>query len=647
MSSLSQAEIAVNGPETTLSETALPSKAPSKSIAALTLGAIGVVYGDIGTSPLYTIKEIFSPATGIALSQANIIGAISAVFWALMLVVTLKYVFLVLRADNRGEGGIMALLALAISTANAAPQRKKVLLGLGVFGAALFYGDSILTPAISVLSAAEGIELITPTLNAFIMPSSIGILVALFMFQKHGTDTVGKFFGPVIVIWFVVLGIVGIHQITQNPVILHALNPIYAFHFLTDRGPAIFLAVGAVTLAITGAEALYADMGHFGRPAIRIAWSCLVLPGLALNYLGQGALLLANPEAVSNPFYLSFPQELLIPAVILATLATIIASQAVISGAYSITQQAIQLGFLPRMRILHTSASESGQIYVPFINWCLLLAVVTTTIAFQNSSAIASAYGIAVTGTMLITTILTYFVLRHHWKYPLWLALAATGFFIALDTLLLASCSIKFFKGGWFPIALGMVLVIVMWTWKQGREILVQRIHENDPKLEDFVNNIARTQQMRIKRTAVFLSANPDNVPQALMHNLKHNQVLHQTNLILTVESLDVPVAAKEQRIYIKEMGSGFWQITLYYGFMETPDIPKSLENCQIENVTLDPFTTSFFLSRETVVSGPGGKMAKWRDDLFALMSRNAGSVVSYFNIPANSVIELGSRVNI
>ncbi len=627
--------------------TVLSTKAKSKGLAALSLGAIGVVYGDIGTSPLYTIKEIFSPSTGIALSQVNIIGAISAVFWALMLVVTLKYVFLVLRADNRGEGGIMALLALAISTATAAPLRKKMLLSLGVFGAALFYGDSILTPAISVLSAAEGMELITPTLTSFVMPISIGILIALFIFQRYGTNTVGKFFGPIIVIWFVVLGAIGVHQIAQNPIILNALNPIYAFHFLADRGAGVFLAVGAVTLAITGAEALYADMGHFGKPAIRIAWCCLVLPGLALNYLGQGALLLANPEAVSNPFYLSFPQELLIPAVLLATLATIIASQAVISGAYSITQQAIQLGFLPRMRILHTSASESGQIYVPFINWFLLVAVVTTAIAFQNSSAIAAAYGIAVTGTMLITTILTYFVLRHNWKYPRWLALSATGTFIALDTLLLASCSIKFFKGGWFPVALGISLVVIMWTWKQGREILIQRIHENDPKLEDFVNHIARDQKVRIERTAVFLSANPDNVPQALMHNLKHNQVLHQTNLILTVVFLDVPTVEKEQRIHIKEIGSGFWQITLNYGFMETPDIPKSLEDCHIENVKLDPFTTSFFMSRETVVSGPGGKMAKWRDDLFSLMSRNAGSVVSYFNIPANSVIELGSRVNI
>lgn len=625
---------------------------PSKSVAALTLGAIGVVYGDIGTSPLYTVKEIFGASTGIALTQTNIIGAISAVFWALMLVVTLKYVILVLRADNRGEGGIMALLALAVSSATAAPLRKKILLGLGVFGAALFYGDSILTPAISVLSAAEGLELITPSLKPLIMPISIAILIALFAFQKFGTAAVGKLFGPIIVVWFMVLGAVGVMQITHNPEILHALNPIYAFNFLADRGMGIFLAVGAVVLAITGAEALYADMGHFGKPAIRIAWAGLVLPGLALNYLGQGALLLSTPDAVSNPFYLSFSSEWLVFAVILATLATIIASQAVISGAYSITQQAIQLGFLPRMQILHTSASESGQIYVPAINWFLLVAVVITTIAFQNSSAIASAYGIAVTGMMLITTVLTYFVLHHNWKYPLWLALSATSVFIALDLLLLASCSVKFFKGGWFPVALGILLVIVMWTWKQGREILLRHIHEDDPKLEDFVNNIAREKRVRIERTAIFLCANPDTVPQALMHNLKHNQVLHQTNLILTVEFLDIPTVAKEQRLHLKEIGSGFWQIRLHYGFMETPDIPKALQDCKIDNVTIDPFTTSYFVSRETVISGTNianqnGNMAKWRDDLFALMSRNASSVVSYFNIPSNSVIELGSRVNI
>jgi KUP system potassium uptake protein len=388
-------------------------------------------------------------------------------------------------------------------------------------------------------------------------------------------------------------------------------------------------------------------MGHFGRPAIRIAWTGLVLPGLGLNYLGQGALLLSSPAAVSNPFYLSFPQELLIPAVILATLATIIASQAVISGAYSITQQAIQLGFLPRMQILHTSASESGQIYMPAINWLLLVAVIITCIAFQNSSAIAAAYGIAVTGTMLITTILTFFVLRYNWKYPLWLALGATSAFILLDILLLASCSVKFFKGGWFPIALAIGMVMMMWTWKQGREILLQRIHENDPKLEDFVKSLSNNTKARIERTAVFLCRNPDTVPQALMHNLKHNQVLHQTNVILTVAFAETPLVALDKRLDIKEIGAGFWQVVVHFGFIENPDIPKALAQLKLSNATLDPFTTSYFVSRETVISGPGGSMAKWRDDLFAVMSRNAGSVVGYFNIPSNSVIELGARVHI
>ena len=619
----------------------------SKSLAALTLGAIGVVYGDIGTSPLYTVKEIFGESTGIALTQANIIGAISAIFWALMFVVTLKYVILVLRADNKGEGGIMALLALAASTVKQNSRSKSILLGLGVFGTALFYGDSILTPAISVLSAVEGLELITPSLSHYVIPISIAILLGLFLFQKKGTDFVGKFFGPIIIVWFVTLGIIGLWHIINSPSILQALNPIHAYQFYVARGAGVFLAVGAVVLAITGAEALYADMGHFGKPAIRIAWTGLVLPGLALNYLGQGALLLSTPSAVSNPFYLSFPPSLLIPAVILSTLATIIASQAVISGAYSITRQAIQLGFLPRMQILHTSASESGQIYIPAINWALLIAVILTVIAFKNSSAIAAAYGIAVTGTMLITSILTYFVVRNIWKYPPWLAIGATSIFITLDVMLLASCSVKFFKGGWFPIALAIGMVVIMWTWKQGRQVLLSCIHENDPKIEDFINNIANSHATRIERTAVYLCANTDTVPQALMHNLKHNQVLHQNNLIITVEFKDTPTVPLEQRFEVRHLGAGFIQMKLAYGFMESPDIPKALGECNMLGLSIDPFTTSYFVSRETIISGHGGAMAKWRDDLFAVMSRNAGSVVDYFNIPSNSVIELGSRVHI
>lgn len=618
----------------------------TKGLAALTLGAIGVVYGDIGTSPLYTVKEVFAESTGIALTQTNIIGAISAIFWALMFVVSLKYVLLVLRADNKGEGGIMALLALAASSVKK-HRTKTVLFGLGVFGAALFYGDSILTPAISVLSAVEGLSLITPKLTPYVLPISIAILIGLFLVQKNGTAHVGKMFGPIIVLWFLTLGAVGMWHILENPIILQALNPIYAVQFFADRGAGIFLAVGAVVLAMTGAEALYADMGHFSRPAIRIAWTCLVLPGLALNYFGQGALLLAHPEAVTNPFYLAFPSELLIPAVILSTLATIIASQAVISGAYSVTRQAIQLGFLPRMQILHTSAKESGQIYIPAINWALLAAVILTVLAFRNSSAIAAAYGIAVTGTMLITSILTYFVVRNIWKYPLWIALGATGVFISLDIMLLASCSVKFFHGGWFPVALAIFLVVVMWTWRQGREILLSKIHDDDPKMDQFINSLKNSHIPRIERTGVYLNANSDTVPQALLHNLKHNQVLHKINLIITVKFTDSPTIPLEQRYQVQLLGEGFWQIQVSYGFMQSPDIPQALLLCKIPDFTFDPFTTSYFVSRETIISGHGGTMAKWRDDLFSLMSRNAGSVVDYFNIPSNSVIELGSRVHI
>jgi KUP system potassium uptake protein len=618
----------------------------AKGLAALTLGAIGVVYGDIGTSPLYTIKEIFGESTGIPLTQANILGAVSAVFWALMFVVSLKYVLLVLRADNRGEGGIMALLALATSAVKQ-HRTKTVLLGLGVFGAALFYGDSILTPAISVLSAVEGLSLITPAFTPYVLPITIAILIGLFLFQKKGTAQVGRLFGPIIVLWFLTLGTVGTWHTMQTPGILQALNPMYALQFFADRGAGVFLAVGAVVLAITGAEALYADMGHFGRPAIRIAWSCLVLPGLALNYFGQGALLLANPQAVANPFYLAFPPELLFPAVILSTLATIIASQAVISGAYSITRQAIQLGFLPRMHILHTSKNESGQIYIPAINWALLVAVILTVMAFKNSSAIAAAYGIAVTGTMLITSILTYFVVRNIWHYPRWVALSATGVFISLDVLLLASCSVKFLNGGWFPVALAIGLVIAMWTWRQGRQILLGKIHDDDPKMEQFIQQLTHSTIPRIERTAVYLNANTTTVPQALLHNLKHNQVLHQTNLIVTVQYADIPEVVAEQRCEISVLGQGFWQIKLSYGFMQTPDIPAALALCEIPEFRFDPFTTSYFVSRETIISGHGGAMAKWRDALFSVMSRNAGSVVDYFNIPSNSVIELGSRVHI
>jgi KUP system potassium uptake protein len=616
------------------------------NLMLLALGAIGVVYGDIGTSPLYTIQVTFGIG-GVPLSTTNVIGAVSTVFWALMLVVTIKYVFLVMRADNRGEGGIIALLAMVVASSTSQSMRRNLLL-LGAFGAALFYGDTLLTPSISVLSAIEGIEVVTPDLKAYIVPVSVTILVGLFILQQHGTGAVGKLFGPIIVLWFITLGIVGLWNVLQNTAILAALNPMHAYAFLVDRGAGIFLAVGAVVLAITGVETLYADMGHFGRPAIRLAWLSFVLPCLSINYLGQGALLLTDPSAVINPFYLSFPKLLLIPAVILATLATIIASQAVISGAFSMTQQAIQVGLLPRTSIVHTSASEAGQIYLPAVNWMLLAAVIVTTVGFGSSSALASAYGIAVTGTMLITTIMMFFVMRNIWNWSLFTAATATAILIVLDILLLFSCSIKFFHGGWFPVVLGAIMLTVMWVWKQGRELLFQRIRADDPGLEVFIQNLSVNNISRVEgRTAVFLVANPLNAPQALMHNLKHNQVLHQTNLVVTVLFEDIPWIMDNERSSFIEVGHGFWQINLRYGFMDKPDIPKALASCKIPNIEIDPYTTSYFVSRETVVPTTGGKMAKWREGIFGFLSRNAGNVVEYFNIPSNSVIELGTQVYI
>lgn len=617
------------------------------SLAALALGAIGVVYGDIGTSPLYTIQVIFSESTGVPLNQANILGAISSIFWLLMFVVTFKYVLLVLRAHNKGEGGVMALLALAVSSLRPQDKRTSWLLLLGVLGAALFYGDSVLTPAISVLSAVEGLQVASPALAAQVLPITIAILIGLFWFQRHGTHAVGRFFGPIVIIWFLALATIGVHQITQAPEVLQALHPQYAWQFLQARGAAVFIAIGAILLAVTGAEALYADMGHFGRPAIQMAWLGLVFPCLALNYLGQGALLLQHPEAVSNPFYLSFPQPLLIPAVILATLATIIASQAVISGAFSMTRQAIQLGFLPRMRIIHTSASESGQIYIPSVNWALLLAVIIVCLAFQSSSALASAYGIAVTGTMLITTILLFVVMRQRWQFPLWLAWLLTGALGVVDTTLLSSASMKFLQGGWFPIALSVLLIVLMTTWKKGRHTLLHGIADNDPKLESFITTLASSSLPHVPRTAVYMVSNLETVPQALMHNLKHNQVLHQRNLLVNVSFADVPFMNTAERVTAKRMADGFWQVQLRYGFMQHADVPQALLQLTLDGEKLDPFTNSYFLSRDIIVPDVGGAMPRWRDQLFSVMSRNASSAVEYFNIPANSVIELGSRVQL
>ena len=621
--------------------------AQRSSSAALTLGALGVVYGDIGTSPLYTMKEIFGHATGIPLDAEHLVGAVSVIFWGLMLVVTLKYVLLILRADNRGEGGIMALTALAAKAAGTTAQRRTVLLLIGVLGAALFYGDSVITPAISVLSAVEGLEVITPTFKPYVLPICAAVLVALFAMQHFGTHVVGKLFGPIIVLWFAVLAFTGVVEIARQPAILAALNPLNGLAFLQAQGWHVFVAVGAIVLAFTGAEALYADMGHFGKRPVQFAWMGLVLPSLAIQYMGQGALLLRDPAALENPFYRMFPESWLMPAVVLATLATVIASQAVISGTYSMTKQAIQLGLLPRMQVLYTSAKEAGQIYMPGVNWLLLVAVLLAVVGFGSSSALAAAYGIAVTVTMLVTTLLTFFVVRHGWHYPLPVVLASTAFFMALDLLLLVSCAIKFFQGGWFPLAMGLVIFTVMATWRRGRELLIDSIRHGDPDLLPFVTALSQDTVHRVPRTAVYAVANPGTVPQALLHNLKHNQVLHERNVILTVAFHDVPWIGFDERVSVVPLVPGFWQVQVNYGFKNTPDIPQALELCKAHGLPINLFETSYFLSREIVVPTKGSGMVGWREALFALMSRNAGNVADFFRLPNNCVIELGTRVQI
>jgi KUP system potassium uptake protein len=616
-------------------------------IAAITLAAIGVVYGDIGTSPLYTMKEVFSPTTGIALTSTNLIGAVSTVLWALMLVVTLKYVLLILRADNKGEGGSLALTALAANAVVNRPALRNAILLLGVFGATLFYGDSVITPAISVLGAVEGLEIVTPLLKPYVIPISILIIIALFSVQRLGTQIMGRFFGPIIVVWFGVLAFTGVLQILQEPTILSAINPLFAWNFLIERGWKVFAAIGAIVLALTGAEALYADMGHFGRKPIQIAWLGLVLPCLTLNYMGQGALLIRDPSALENPFYRMFPQVWLIPALVLATLAAIIASQAVISGAYSMTKQAIQLGFFPRLRIFNTYETEAGQIYVPAANWALMVGVVIAMVGFGSSSALAGAYGIAVTLTMFITTILTYFVIRFSWQLPTYVAVGATAFFLALDALLVAGCIVKFFDGGWFPLALGVLLFIAMSTWNKGRHIVVHNILKEGLSLEQFIGSINWNEIHRAKRTAIYPVANLDLTPLALLHNLKHNQVLHEKNIILNVKFAEVPWVADSQRVSIEPIGHQFWKVKLTFGFMDTPDVPKALALCAQHDLPINLFETTYFLSRETVCVLPGSGMSQWRRKLFAAMSRNADGVVGYFKLPDNAVVELGTRIQV
>src|SRR6185503_15055693 len=590
----------------------------SSTKAALTLVALGVVFGDIGTSPLYALRETFSPEHGIPLTRDNILGGLSTVFWALMIVVSLKYVVLIMRADNRGEGGIMALIALAQKAIKKHQEWRIPLLLIGVFGASLFYGDAVLTPAITVLSAIEGLQVGTQALQPYVVPVSVCVLLALFALQARGTATVGKLFGPVTMAWFIAIGAVGVYGIVQAPAILAALNPLHGLGFLTSHGAASFVVLGSVVLAVTGAEALYADMGHFGKGAVRVAWFSLVVPALMLNYFGQGALLMVRPPAVQNPFYLLIPGWSLFPMVALATAASVIASQAVISGAFSLTRQAVQLGFLPRMTIVHTSSREIGQIYIPSINWFLCAVVIAAVIGFGSSSRLAGAYGVAVTATMLVDTLLSFFVVRFMWNYPLLVGIFATGFFATIDIAFFSATLLKIADGGWFPLAIGACVFLTMTTWRRGREILFQRLEEGAVPLKGFLASLFKDPPHRVPGTAIFLTATPDAVPHALLHNLNHNKVLHERVVFLTVEVRDVPWIAFTERVSSESMGHGCWRVLVRYGFMNRPDVTRALELCSALGLEFDMMETSFFLSRQKIVPTAGGVgMAFWRDRVF------------------------------
>ena len=615
-------------------------------MAALTLGAIGVVYGDIGTSVLYAFKEVFVSGH-VPITEANILGVLSLFFWTLTIVVSVKYVALIMRADNGGEGGLMALLALASQSVKEHPRLRGILLMVGVFGVALFFGDGIITPAISVLSAVEGLEIVTPAAKPYVVPISLVVLVALFAVQRRGTRDIGRLFGPITVIWFVAIALAGLMQIVGNPQVLAALLPVHGFRFAVQHYNIAFITLGAVFLCVTGAEALYADMGHFGKRPIRLAWFGLVMPSLVLNYFGQGALVLADPKAAENPFYLMMPDWALVPMVVLATAATVIASQALISGAFSATKQTIQMGFLPRLTILHTSIHDTGQIYVPAVNWLLLAGVVTAVGLFGSSSALAAAYGISVSLVMVITTLLTFFVVRYAWKYPLWLCIAASSFFLAVDLMFFASNSLKIAQGGWFPLLLAAVLYTIMATWKQGRELLRQKMSADSIDLTSFLDAVFVTPPVRVEGTAVFMTAESGIVPNALLHNLKHNKVLHEQNLFVTVRNHEVPWIGMDKRLEVESLGHDCWQVNVHYGFKNDLDLPKALRQIRNRGCQLEPMTTSYFLSRDTVVPTIGRGMVAWREKLFAQMHHNASGAADFLNLPNNSVVELGSKIEI
>ena len=613
---------------------------------ALAMAALGVVYGDIGTSPLYTMKEIFFGGHHpVPISPANVLGILSLIFWALMLVVTVKYISFIMRCDNKGEGGIMALMAMALRPALETSRRRAVIPVLGLFGAALFYGESVVTPAISVLSAVEGLEVATPVLKSFVIPLTLAVLLLLFWFQKKGTGGLGALFGPIMMVWFATLAVLGAVNIAIAPGVIAALNPWYALAFLASHPTMGFFSLGGVVLALTGTEALYADMGHFGRRPIQLAWFYLVLPALVLNYFGQGALLLSTPKAIENPFYLLAPSWALYPLVALATMATVIASQAVISGAFSVTQQAIQLGYSPRLEVQHTSAREIGQIYLPGINWTLFAAVVALVLGFGSSTSLAAAYGTAVTGTMLITNVLAFCVTRWLWNWGWWRAILGALPFIVIDVCFFSANIVKIFDGGWFPLFFGLGVFLLLTTWKRGRKLLYAHLEKDALDLKAFIASLGMGGTTRVPGTAVFMTPNPDTVPQAMLHSLKHYKVVHERMVMVTVKVLDVPRVPSAQRVTVEALPQNFWRVAVHFGFMDEPDLPQALDWCAEQGLHLDMMDTSFFLGRETLIPSLSSEMVMWREKLFIAMFRNAGSVTNFFKLPANRVVELGAQV--
>ena len=625
----------------------MTSEHKKSSLAALTLSAVGIVYGDIGTSPLYTLKAVFDTEHGLLLNTPNLLGIISLIFWALTLIVSLKYVTLVLRADNRGEGGIMALMALALNSVTKNSSWYLPLMVVGVFGATMFYGDSVITPAISVLGAIEGIKVAAPGMGDYVVPITIAVLVALYSLQRRGTAGIGRWFGPVMVVWFATLAVMGVVQIVKAPQILAALNPWHAIRFMLENKKIGFVALGAVVLAITGAEALYADMGHFGKKPIRAAWFMVAFPALALNYLGQGALLIVTPAAISHPFFNQVSGWLLYPLIMLSTMAAVIASQATISGTFSMTKQAIALGLLPRMRVLHTSESEIGQIYIPAVNWLQLSIVLLAVLIFQSSDNLAGAYGIAVTATMFCTTILTFFVTRYRWNLPLALCFGATGFFMIMDIALFSSTSLKLLHGGWFPLLLGAILFTSMMTWKRGRQLVFENLQKHAIPLEEFLQSLFVAPPTRVYGTAIFLRGESDGVPHAMLHNLSHNKVLHERVVFLTVHMVEEPWVSTPEQVKVLPLGHNCFQVNVFYGFKDEPDIPRVLALCEKDGLVFEMLDTSFFIARQTVISTPGAGMAPWREHLYVAMSRNARGAADYYQIPTNRVIELGTQVEI